>query len=150
MKEFSTYSKEDVIFLLKDISNMIVEEDNLTRERKIQSGTHYSEMIPVEYQVSDEYLTLYREKLKENKEKLAFAIGLFVMQWCFNVFWNPVFFVHHALVLGCVFILLLFLVLVVFHVKFVNKKPIELGLILPYLLWLCVAFSLNLYVFLRN
>ena len=54
MKEFSTYSKEDVIFLLKDISNMIVEEDNLTRERKIQSGTHYSEMIPVEYQVSDE------------------------------------------------------------------------------------------------
>ena len=36
MKEFSTYSKEDVIFLLKDISNMIVEEDNLTRERKIQ------------------------------------------------------------------------------------------------------------------
>ena len=76
MKEFSTYSKEDVIFLLKDISNMIVEEDNLTRERKIQSGTHYSEMIPVEYQVSDEYLTLYREKLKENKEKLAFAIGV--------------------------------------------------------------------------
>ena len=76
MKEFSTYSKEDVIFLLKDISNMIVEEDNLTRERKIQSGTHYSEMIPVEYKVSDEYLTLYREKLKENKEKLAFAIGV--------------------------------------------------------------------------
>ena len=76
MKEFSTYSKEDVIFLLKDISNMIVEEDNLTRERKIQSGTHYSEMIPVEYQVSDEYLTLYREKLKDNKEKLAFAIGV--------------------------------------------------------------------------
>lgn len=76
MKEFSTYSKEDVIFLLKDISNMIVEEDNLTRERKIQSGTHYSEMIPVEYQVSEEYLTLYREKLKENKEKLAFSIGV--------------------------------------------------------------------------
>ena len=39
MKEFSTYSKEDVIFLLKDISNMIVEEDNLTRERKKQRGT---------------------------------------------------------------------------------------------------------------
>lgn len=84
------------------------------------------------------------------KEKLAFAIGLYVMQWCFNVFWNPIFFVHHALVLGCVFIISLFLVLVVFHVKIVNKKPIELGLILPYLLWLCVAFSLNLYVFLRN
>ena len=76
MKEFSTYKKDDVIFLLKDISDMIVEEDNMTREKKIQSGTHYSEMIPIEYQVSDEYLNLYRTKLKENKEKLAFAIGV--------------------------------------------------------------------------
>ncbi len=76
MKEFSTYSKDDVVFLLKDISDMIVEEDNLTRERKIQSGTHYSEMIPIEYQVSDEYLNLYKAKLKENKGKLAFAIGV--------------------------------------------------------------------------
>lgn len=76
MKEFSTYKKDDVIFLLKDISDMIVEEDNMTREKKIQSGTHYSEMIPIEYQVSDEYLNLYRTKLEENKEKLAFAIGV--------------------------------------------------------------------------
>ena len=84
------------------------------------------------------------------KEKFAFAIGLYVMQWILNVCWNPIFFVHHALVLGCVFILLLMVVLVFFHVKFVKNKRIELGLILPYLLWLCVAFSLNLYVFLRN
>ena len=76
MKEFSTYKKDDVIFLLKDISDMIVEEDNMTREKKIQSGTHYSEMIPIEYQVSDEYLNLYRTQLEENKEKLAFAIGV--------------------------------------------------------------------------
>lgn len=76
MKEFSTYKKDDVIFLLKDISNMIIEEDNMTREKKIQSGTHYSEMIPIEYQVSDEYLNLYKQKLKENKQKLAFAIGV--------------------------------------------------------------------------
>lgn len=76
MKEFSTYKKDDVIFLLKDISDMIVEEDNMTREKKIQSGTHYSEMIPIEYQVSHEYLNLYRTKLEENKEKLAFAIGV--------------------------------------------------------------------------
>lgn len=76
MKKFSTYKKEDVVFLLKDISDLIKEEDNLTREKKIQSGTHYSEMIPIEYQVSDEYLSLYREKLEETKLKLAFAIGV--------------------------------------------------------------------------
>lgn len=84
------------------------------------------------------------------KEKFKLAIGLFFIQWILNVCWNPIFFVHHALVLGCIFILLLMLVLLFFHVKFVKNKRIELVLILPYLLWLCVAFSLNLYVFLRN
>ncbi|MGO0916153.1 cysteine protease StiP domain-containing protein, partial [Clostridioides difficile] len=42
----STYSKDDVIFLLKDISNLIEEEGNKERELKIQNGRHYSEMIP--------------------------------------------------------------------------------------------------------
>lgn len=84
------------------------------------------------------------------KENFKLAIGLFFIQWILNVCWNPIFFVHHALVLGCVFILSLMIVLVFFHVKFVKNKRIELVLILPYLLWLCVAFSLNLYVFLRN
>ena len=76
MGEFSTYSKDDVIFLLKDISNLIKEEGNEVRERKIQSGTHYSEMIPIEYNVSEKYLNLYYEKLETTKEKLAFAVGV--------------------------------------------------------------------------
>lgn len=76
MGEFGTYSKDDVIFLLKDISNLIKEEGNKERELKIQSGTHYSEMIPVEYNVSKTYLNLYYEKLEVTKEKLAFAVGV--------------------------------------------------------------------------
>lgn len=84
------------------------------------------------------------------KEKFKMAIALFLGQWIVNVCWNPIFFVHHAVVLGCVFILLLFAVIVVFHLKFVKNKRLETALLLPYLLWLCVAFSLNLYVFLYN
>lgn len=76
MGEFGTYSKDDVIFLLKDISNLIKEEGNKEREMKIQSGTHYSEMIPIEYNVSEKYLNLYYEKLKATKDKLAFAVGV--------------------------------------------------------------------------
>ncbi|MCC3869744.1 cysteine protease StiP family protein [Terrisporobacter mayombei] len=76
MGEFGTYSKDDVIFLLKDISNLIKEEGNKEREMKIQSGTHYSEMIPIEYNVSEKYLNLYYEKLKDTKDKLAFAVGV--------------------------------------------------------------------------
>lgn len=84
------------------------------------------------------------------KEKFKLAVGLFIIQWILNVSWNPIFFVHHALVLGCVFILFLIVVLLVFQVKYLKHRRIELVLILPYLLWLCVAFSLNLYVFIRN
>jgi tryptophan-rich sensory protein len=84
------------------------------------------------------------------KEKFKLAVGLFIIQWILNVSWNPIFFVHHALVLGCVFIFFLIVVLLVFHLKYLKHRRIELVLILPYLLWLCVAFSLNLYVFIRN
>lgn len=76
MNEFSTYSKDDVIFLLKDISNVKLEQGNAEREKAIQSGRHYSEMLPIEYQVSDKYLTLYREKLERYKKKLAYCIGV--------------------------------------------------------------------------
>ena len=75
-KEFSTYSKEDVIFLLKDISDVQLEQGNAEREKAIQSGRHYSEMLPIEYQVSDQYLNLYREKLELYKEKLAYCVGV--------------------------------------------------------------------------
>ena len=39
--EFGSYSKEDVIFLLKDLSNVELERGNLEREKAIQKGTHY-------------------------------------------------------------------------------------------------------------
>ena len=75
-EEFGTYSKDDVIFLLKDISDAKIEQGNKEREKAIQSGHHYSEMLPIEYQVSDTYLNLYRDKLEKYKEKLAFAAGV--------------------------------------------------------------------------
>lgn len=75
-KEFSTYSKDDVIFLLKDISDVSLERNNEEREKAIQGGRHYSEMLPIEYQVSDTYLNLYKEKLESYKEKLAYCVGV--------------------------------------------------------------------------
>lgn len=74
--EFGSYSKDDVIFLLKDISNCILEQNNLEREKAIQSGRHYSEMLPIEYQVSDVYLNLYKTQLEKLKEKLALSVGI--------------------------------------------------------------------------
>ncbi|MGK0467837.1 cysteine protease StiP family protein [Clostridium sp.] len=71
-----SYSKEDVIFLLKDISNLIVEQDNEFRETAIQSGTHYSEMLPIEYTPSKEYMDIFYSTLQGSKIKLATLVAI--------------------------------------------------------------------------
>ena len=45
----SSYSEEDVILLLKDITGLVEPQPAKVREKLIQSGKHYSEMLPVEY-----------------------------------------------------------------------------------------------------
>ena len=41
-----SYSSEDVVFLLKDLSDTSLERSLDEREEAIQGGVHYSEMLP--------------------------------------------------------------------------------------------------------
>ena len=50
----SSYSEEDVILLLKDITGLVEPQPAKVREKLIQSGKHYSEMLPVEYVPTDQ------------------------------------------------------------------------------------------------
>jgi len=71
-----SYRPEDVIFLLKDISGLVPELDNQKREEAIQGGTHYSEMLPVEYQPRPEYIELFHQMLRATGEKIALATAI--------------------------------------------------------------------------
>lgn len=71
-----SYSQEDVIFLLKELSNEITEQSNEYREKAIQSGVHYSEMLPIEYEPSKEYMNIFNYTLEDTKEKMALLIGI--------------------------------------------------------------------------
>lgn len=55
-KMFGTYKPQDVEILLKDITGMVTPLPTKERERRIQSGVHYSEMLPIEYEPSPAYL----------------------------------------------------------------------------------------------
>lgn len=66
-----SYDEGDVVFLLKVINGLIIEKDNTYRETAIQGGTHYSEMLPIEYQPSSEYMELFYSTLEQNKHKIA-------------------------------------------------------------------------------
>lgn len=71
-----SYKKEDVIFLLKDISKCMEEKGNNERETAIQSGVHYSEMLPIEYKPSDEYFKLFYKALERFKKDIATYVGV--------------------------------------------------------------------------
>ncbi|MEK5331255.1 cysteine protease StiP family protein [Lysinibacillus sp. FSL W8-0992] len=78
--KMGSYSPEDVVFLLRDISNVNLEIDNEQRERLIQSGTHYSEMLPVEYLPSEAYMNLFYRTLDDYAQRIAVAVGLVAQQ----------------------------------------------------------------------
>ena len=71
--DIGSYSKDDAIFLLKDISDVIQEQGNEEREDIMQNGGHYSEMLPIEYIPTEEYMNIFYKTLEDTKEKMAKA-----------------------------------------------------------------------------
>lgn len=71
----TSYSEDDVIVLLKDLTNDMIEMSTEERERAIQSGKHYSEMLPEEKAPSSEYEDLYNKALKDKKSDIALGIA---------------------------------------------------------------------------
>ena len=71
----SSYRDEDVTLLLKDITGMVQPQPTEEREKLIQAGKHYSEMLPVEYVPTEKYMQVYREALKNYAKPVALAVG---------------------------------------------------------------------------
>ena len=58
-----TYKPDDVTLLLKDVTDLVTPVTTEEKERLIQSGTHYSELLQKEWEPSDDYLEFYRKTL---------------------------------------------------------------------------------------
>ncbi|MDE6888055.1 MAG: cysteine protease StiP family protein [Eubacterium sp.] len=71
----STYRKEDVVLLLKDITGLVTPQPAQERERLIQSGRHYCEMLPVEYVPTQQYMQVYEEALRIYALPVARAVA---------------------------------------------------------------------------
>ena len=67
----SSYNENDVTILLKDISGLVEPLSTEEREKLIQSGKHYSQMLPREYVPSDKYLEIYEKTLATSAEAVA-------------------------------------------------------------------------------
>lgn len=93
--------------------------------------------------------SIFLAKLFEKDYSFRFKV-LFAIQFILNVSWNYVFFNQYQTLTGLVFIT--FLTSIVFYYFFEIGKKVDnyRYLILPYLLWLCIATSLNLYIVIHN
>jgi benzodiazapine receptor len=87
---------------------------------------------------------LFNEE-NNSKNKLLFSIHFML-----NVGWNFIFFNRHWVVFGLITIVLLTSLLFLYFFKFSNKTKHYKYLLLPYIFWLCIATSLNLYIIVHN
>lgn len=71
----SSYKPEDVTILLKDITGMVTPQSTEEREKLIQSGTHYCEMLPIEYEPTEKYMDSYQKAVKVYSKVTAKAVA---------------------------------------------------------------------------
>lgn len=77
-------------------------------------------------------------------------ITLFLVQVVLNIGWNPLFFALHKEVIALVVIALLTLLTGYLLVVTWSKLGYKALLVAPYFIWLCIATSLNAYIFIKN
>ncbi|MDR6998168.1 cysteine protease StiP family protein [Neobacillus niacini] len=78
--KIGSYREDDVVFLLKDLSEYQLEDSTANREFRVQSGQHYSESLPIEYQPPKAYVDLFWQTLHDYKQKVALCIGIVAEQ----------------------------------------------------------------------
>jgi len=93
--------------------------------------------------------SIYLASLFKDKTSI-FLTTLYVFQLFLNVIWNYVFFNKHMVGLGLLVIVLLTLLVFFFFFTFKTTLSKTKYLLLPYMIWLCLATSLNTYIYLYN
>lgn len=85
--------------------------------------------------------------LVDNKPLL---LTLFILQLFLNIGWNPAFFYFHQVTLGLIIISGLTILIGYLFFNYLPVLKVKSILILPYLIWLMIATSLNAYILIKN
>ncbi|MBC8754008.1 tryptophan-rich sensory protein [Kordia sp. YSTF-M3] len=93
--------------------------------------------------------SIYMAKLTEQKN-LKTILALFAIQFVLNVSWNYVFFNQHFIALGMINLILLLVLVTLIAYNYKSQLKVYTLFILPYILWLIVACSLNGYILINN
>jgi len=78
------------------------------------------------------------------------VIALFTVQLLLNISWNYAFFNQHFVGIALVIITLLTLLIIYFLFAFFDRLQAKSLLLIPYIVWLVIATSLNYYIYTHN
>ena len=92
------------------------------------------------------FMSMAWEKIKNKKKFVLF----FSIQWILNVGWNPSFFYYNNVLLGLIIIFSLTLLIAYLLMNYYKTLGSLTFFLLPYLIWLCIATSLNGYILAMN
>ncbi|NND52281.1 MAG: tryptophan-rich sensory protein [Flavobacteriaceae bacterium] len=92
------------------------------------------------------YLAFLFGQIKTMHLNLIYAFQVFL-----NVIWNYVFFNRHLIAIGLIVIVLLTFVIFYLFFRYKSEQMQQIRwLLMPYMLWLCIASSLNAYILIHN
>lgn len=94
--------------------------------------------------------SIYLAKQFVTNKKIQFLGFVFFIEFVLNVSWNYLFFNQHLVFLGLINITFLTSTLFYYFYKLSDKVGNYKFLLLPYMIWLCIATSLNLYILIHN
>ncbi len=77
-------------------------------------------------------------------------ISIFVLQLLLNLSWTTIFFKIKLTLLALLIIIILILFTTYICVEFYSINRIASYFLIPYILWLCLAFTLNAYIVIYN
>lgn len=84
--------------------------------------------------------------LRGGFEKQSIPLSMYLFQLLLNLMWTPIFFGLHRVGLALVEIILLWLAIVETMYLFWHVNPIAAYLFVPYVIWVSLASTINLYI----
>ena len=94
--------------------------------------------------------SLYMAFAYEETEDKKGLVYLFIFQFLLNTSWNFFFFGLNNVALALVDISALTTVIYYLWIKYLRKMILQSSFILPYVVWISIALSLNTYIYIQN
>ena len=89
----------------------------------------------------------YLLKIQTGKKRI---LTLFAIQWILNISWNPIFFHFQNALLGMISISMLTVLVAYLFYSYRKELAVKSLFLLPYVVWLLIATSLNAFILFSN